>query len=412
MANSLTAFSPTYWSAQIQKKLYKKNVFKAITSFSEQKSLSNGQTVNRPYRNDIYVGNYTKGTALTAQDVTGTQESLTVNQIKAALIYIDNVDKIQNKWSLANAYIDEASTRLGNAIDGALLAEVANAASSLDDADMGGTAGNGITLTTANILNVFGKANRKLDAKNVSRDNRFAVISPQFYDVMWQFIAGRESMLGDKTGENGHIGSYAGFDLYLSNNLYATAVLTGDGTITTTADAITIAGAGFSAITFAFVSTIGTTAGNVLIGATNFATYTNLAALINAGGLSSDSGVSNVSLSTLNQSIVQNWAATVAGSGNTATITFKVNGGSYLTLTATGVHPGTWTAATQLQSVLFGQKQATDMVIQQQPTVDTASTVAAGKWGMNILPITLFGVKTFNYGSNLLLNCKLRSDAY
>ena len=137
MANSLTAFSPTYWSAQIQKKLYKKNVFKAITSFSEQKSLSNGQTVNRPYRNDIYVGNYTKGTALTAQDVTGTQESLTVNQIKAALIYIDNVDKIQNKWSLANAYIDEASTRLGNAIDGALLAEVANAASSLDDADMG-----------------------------------------------------------------------------------------------------------------------------------------------------------------------------------------------------------------------------------------------------------------------------------
>jgi hypothetical protein len=404
MANALTAFSPTYWSAQIQKKLYKKNIFRAIASFAEQKTLTNGQTVNRPYRSDVYAQNYTKGTALTAQDVSGTQESLTVNQIKAMLIYIDNIDKIQNKWALANYYIDEATTRLGNIIDATLLGETQNANQTLTDGDMGGTAGNGIILTTSNILNVFGKANRKLDANNVPLDSRFAVISPQFKDVLWQYIGGRESILGDKTGENNNIGSYAGFQLYLSNNLYATATLAG-GANPTAADTITIAGAGFSAITFTFVSTIGAAAGNILIGGSTNATWLNLVALITANGVGD--GVNNVSLSAANQAVVTGWTAAAV----TTSFNLTALGASYFTLTSSNAS-NVWTTTAQLQHMMFGAKMATDMVIQKEPDVEIASTVAAGKYGVNILPLTLFGVKTFNYGTKLLVDVKINSSVF
>jgi hypothetical protein len=102
MANSLTAMSPTYWSARMGYKLYKSNIFRSLASFEEQKNLTDGQTVDRPYRSDIVVENYTKGTALTAQDLTATTNTLTVNVVKAALMYVDNVKRF---FSLQSACV-------------------------------------------------------------------------------------------------------------------------------------------------------------------------------------------------------------------------------------------------------------------------------------------------------------------
>src|SRR5262245_61735006 len=108
MANAITAMSPTYWAKRMGRKLYKETVFRALASFEEQATLTDGQKVDRPYRSDITVENYTKGTALTAQDLTATSDVLTVDTVKALLMYIDNVDKIQNKYSAANLWADEA----------------------------------------------------------------------------------------------------------------------------------------------------------------------------------------------------------------------------------------------------------------------------------------------------------------
>lgn len=87
--------------------------------------MKDGQIVDRPYRADVYVQPYTKGTALTAQDITATSDQLTVNKIFAALIYIDDVDKIQNKWDAASAWTEELVTRLSNQMDARQLALVA-----------------------------------------------------------------------------------------------------------------------------------------------------------------------------------------------------------------------------------------------------------------------------------------------
>lgn len=401
MANSLGAMSPTYWSRRMGRKLYKTDVFRSLANFEEQATLTDGQKVDRPYRSDIVVETYTKGTALTAQDLTGTSDQLTVDQVKAALLYVDNVDKIQNKYSAANAWIDEAGKRLSNAIDARFLYEVFSANSTVDDGDIGGTANDGITVTTGNVLDVFSATNLLLDLQNVEEEMRFFVVSPHFYQVLFRYIAGRLTMLGDSTGENGNIGSYAGLKLYKSNNLTGSARWTPANNPSNN-DTITIAG-----ITFTFVTSIGTTAGNILIAGSTALTLDNIVALINAGGVTSDAGVSNVSLSTANQRSVQNWVAV----DGTTYLEVRIKGGSYLTVTGSDA-TDVWTATQQVQNLLAGRKGAIDAVIQKEPSVEMGSTVSAGKSGTNILPMTLFGVYTFNQGKNEIVRVMVRSDAY
>ena len=401
MANSLTAFSPTYWSKRMGRKLYKSVVFRAIASFEEQAVLHDGQIVDRPYRADVTIENYVKGTALTAQDLTATSDTLTVNVIKALLMYVDNVDKIQNKYSAANVWADEAATRLAVGIDAVFLYEVTNANNNVDDSDVNpgtGTANAGFDLTTSNVLDMFTLANKELDADNVPLGQRNMVISPNVKAVLMKYLAGRESQLGDSSGQNGHIGSYMGFKLYLSNNLTASARWTPANNPSNN-DTVTIEG-----ITFTFVSSIGSTAGNILIGSTTADTIDNIVALIDNGGATSDSSVSNISLTAANQRAVQMWDAV----DGTTYLEVRVKGGSFLTVSGSDASD-VWGNQYKIQHVLAGRDGAIDAVIQQNPKVEMDSTVSAGKWGMNILPVTLFGVKTFNQGKNEIVNIKVKS---
>jgi hypothetical protein len=112
-------------------------------------------------------------------------------------------------------------------------------------------------------------------------------------------------------------------------------------------------------------------------------------------------------LSAANQRIVQDFVAV----DGTTYVTIYAKGASYIT--ATGSEPlDVFTATQQIQHLMAGRKKAIDCVIQQEPKVEMASTVSAGKWGMNVLPITLLGVKTFNIGTKEILDVQVRSDAY
>lgn len=395
--------SPQYWSKRMGRKLYKTDIFRSLADFEEQATLTDGQKVNRPYRADIVVENYTKGTALTAQDLTATDDILTVNIVKAALFYVDNVDKIQNKYSAANLWIDEAGRRLSNAIDARFLYEAFSANNTVDDGTIGGVSGNGITTSSGNILDIFASINQQLDIANVEEENRFLALSPNFYQQLWRYIAGKVTMLGDKTGQNGNIGQYAGLQLFKTNNLTGSATWTpvadpSDG------DTITIA-----AVVFTWKTTIGTTAGNILrtgVLATDLTTFT---AFINAAGVTVDAGVSAVTQTLANQRIMQNWVAVATST----TLEVRVQGGSYISVSSTGGNTTTtWTSALQIQNLFAGRFGCTDAVIQKEPSVEMGTTVGAGKSGMNILPITLFGVYTFHQGANEMVHVKVRSDGY
>lgn len=388
----------------MQRKHYKNDVFRAFCSFEEQALLKAGDTAHRPYRSTLVAQNYTRNGTFTVQDVSTTNEVLTIDTCPMVPFYVDDLDALQNQYKVRNEFADDAAVILGNEIDAKVLARYQDAVDTVDDGDLGGTAGNGLTVSVNNVLKVFGVANKKLDAQNISRSNRFAIISPEFYDFFWQFIAGKESQLGDSTGVNGHIGKYAGFDLYMSNNLAFSAKLV-MASIPTENDTITING-----VTFRWKATIAQ-AGDIDIGASATISNTNLAAAINDSETLFDTpsteGTLYWELTAANRAKLRGVAATAAA----AYTTIIASGHSWFAVSETlSAAADVWTSALQIQHCLFGQKNAIDVVIQKRPNVEFKDVY--NKLGKNVVPWTLLGVKTFNEGTKMLIDGQFRSDSY
>lgn len=398
MANSLSASIKELWSKEMQLKHEKTDVFRAIARMTEKEILKHGDTLNRPFRSAVTVQNYTRGTDFTVRDLTTTNEQLSVDTAKVAPMYIDDLDALQHEYAVLQEFAQDAAVQLGNKIDSVVLAEYANADSDVDNSDVNaGTAGDGFQLTVANVKKVFFIAGRKLDALNVAPDERFATLSPQALQILREYVSDRETGWGDEVGNNGEIGNFAGFKVYLSNNLTSTARLQ-LGTTPTDGDTVVI-----DSVTFTFVASIGTTAGNVLInGAAG--SIDNLVGLINAPGTTDANGVA---LSAANQDKVRDWTPT----DNTTSMDIQVRGVPNLvvseTLTAAA---DVWTSARQIQHLLFGRKGATDIVIQKAPNVEIKDD--PDRLGKNVVPWTLFGVKTFDYGDAMLVDVNVRQDSF
>ena len=190
MAQNLDAFIPELWSRRIQYLTRNALVATQICSFEEQPDLKYGDRIHRPYPNDLMVNDYVKYTDTVQQDLVGTDEYLDIDQSKEISFAIDEVDRIQMKYDLENSYVERAAYRLANDIDGNVLAEVANAKVSMDAGDIGGTAGNPISLSVSNCLNAIMTAGAKLTANGCEMDKTWAlVVSPKVASIIGQTVA-------------------------------------------------------------------------------------------------------------------------------------------------------------------------------------------------------------------------------
>jgi len=409
MANSLSASFPEYWSRRMQRQYYKSKVFKMLAKMEEQKLLKNGDKVHRPYRSDLTYNNMGSEGSYTRQDVTDTDESLTIDVKPETSFYVQEVDEIQSNYKTTNEYADDAADVIGDKIDGDILGEYDQKYSGNQVANYeltaSGTAGDGIgfTASTSNIWKVFSIANQKLTALNIPLQNRWAVISPEFYRTLWDFLQGKDTNLGDTVGTNGKIGTYAGMELYLSNNLGWSARLE-FGTNPTNTDTVTING-----VTFTFLATLGTTAGNVHICSDAANSLTNFVTFLNTPGTSiaEDTNAGAVALSAADQVKMKGIVAT----DGTTYMTLKAEGKSYVavseTLTAAA---DTWTTTKQIQHQLFGQGKPTDLVIQKYPNLRIKDR--DGYIGKDFVTWTLYGLKTFREGTKKLVDVQTRSDQY
>src|SRR3990167_2110278 len=400
MANSLSPSFADYWSRRMQVIHERIDVFRAVASFEEQERLTKGDVVHRPLRSSLAAVTYTRGTAVTIQDITDTDESLTVDQAKIVPFYVDDLDALQHNYRVINEYADDATVKLSNRIDGDLLGEYDQADHKVDNVEInGGTAGDGFTLTTANVQKTFAVALKKLqrDGK-ISPNKLFAIISADFQQVLLEYLAGKESSLGDSTGLNGHVGKYYGFDLYVSNSTGWSADLV-MGSACTADDTIVINGVTLTA------KASQTVAGEFDVEGSAGAQITTIVTFVNAPGTTTSG--EQVALSQANQNLLANITATDA----TTKITFKAEGWGTVTVSETlTAAADVWTAAKQIQHNLFGQKGATDIVIQKRPNVEIKEV--PDKLGKNILCWTLYGLKTFDEGDAKLVDVRVRSDAF
>ena len=354
---------------------------------------------HKPYRSHLMAKTYTKGTDITVQDVSGTDDTLTVDTAKVVPFYIDDLDKIQNKWDMATKFAGDAQRLLNNVLDQAVLAEYSSATSDIYNADVGGSGSTtAIPITTANIFNVFTAAARKLDYLNMPSIGRFATLSPRALETLRLSIAGRETGVGDTVGENGKIGNRFGFELYETNNAPFTATFTiGDTSTPDAADTVSIAG-----VTFTWRTDTADAAGEVYATTNSSTSLDNLVLAIN--GTTAGTSTTYYALSDANR-----WKLTNAGVTATRTTA------SIMTITAYGdVVVASSDAAdlwsVQIQHLLFGIKGATDLVVQKSPSVEFR--VAEKRLGRYVYPWMLYGKKTFGDGADALVDVNIDASSW
>lgn len=417
MANTLDGGSfKEYWSRRQQRQHFKVDVFRAFVSFEEQSNLKEGDTVNRPYRSVLRVRTYTRGTAVTIQDLTNTNEQLSINQSKIIPFYVDDLDALQSSYKDMNEYADDCGVLLGNDMDGVALGEIANATPTLSDADItpGGTAGAAIEVTTANVFKLFSAANKKLFRKNAKLNSLIAVISPDVHQVLVDYLQSKNSNLGDSTGLNGHVGTYGGFQIYISNALYFTCTLA-IATDPANLDTVTLNNTDPNAgsVTITFRTTIGVLTGSVLRGTSAAASSNGFISCITGvatGGLVA--GTDYVALSAadadkLNAGTQGNLTAALVSTN--INITVKGLGFLLLTSSLTAAADG-WTSTKQIQHCAFLRKGAVEGVIQREPKIEIKDV--PDKLGKNILVSDLYGFKTFAEGKVEMVDVKVGTSTY
>lgn len=402
MANSLSASLRENWSRDYQMLAEKVNVFSNIANYRLEEILEKGQQAHRPYMSDVTVNTLGSEGQFTRQDISSTDEYLTVDQEKEASFYIKDIDHWQSHYNTREKQAKRCAVKLMNQVDGDVLGEYDQATLTLSDGDFGGTTGNGIPLTTSNVASIFTKAGRKLGVADAEGDEkRWAVISEQFYETLLEKLEGKESRLGDTVSTNGRCGEYLGFELYKSNAVGASYVLQ-LATNPTADDTITINGV---VLTFKASPAV---AGEIDVAADADATRLLLETFINAGGATSSSG-SYVALSADDQARWKNITAVNDATGNTLTLKVEGKGSIAVSETLTAA-ADVWTPALQVQHLIFGQGKPIDLVVQKYPKMMLRDR--DGYIGQDVVNYLVYGKKTFADGARKMVDVKIKADAF
>jgi hypothetical protein len=238
-----------------------------------------GNTYNYDNTPEGYARANTRGSDNAIQTFTNTETSLVINRDFEYSFTQNEFDQklYQNAGDFLLKHFKSARKQLTALMDGDFLGEVTKSDITVDQGDVGGTAGVPIAIgSTYTAKAVLSQAKAKVANSSGEYVDMSFVASP---DVLADFeieAASSGFNYADAVMNNGFLGrQMLGVGFYVSNQVNHVLPLTWAGQ-PTDADTIIIKGQTFTA-----VSTIGTTAGNFLIGASADATKDNLNALIN-----------------------------------------------------------------------------------------------------------------------------------
>ena len=406
MANDLTPSFEDVWARTQQDVFLKRSIAMVVADTSFNSTMRAGDVLKRTYRSvtasDV-PGLYTRGSDMDDTDITDVAETLTVNKEYYISFVVDDFDAIQSKYDVAMNYGNDFGIVMQTQMDADVLGEVFNAASTVDDGTIGGTAWNGIALSTSNVLTTVTAVTKKLTKLNIYDTDKVGAVSPEFEEIISQYYGAKVTDLGDDVSLNGYFTKISGYKLYSTNNLAGSAVLA-MATQPTDGDTVTIQG-----ITFTFKTTLGSTAGNVLIGASADAARVNLAALINTPQTTTAQGVA-LSAANIKQLRSRGVTATDDPSGNTMIVKFK--GAGVLAVSETFTDgTDTWTAVKQKQHQLFGIKnKCTTLVVQKKPSVEVERVQK--RLSDRIKNGMLYGLKTFADNAKYMVNVEIKSSGF
>lgn len=275
MANLLTSAVKQHWADMFEDNLEKDLL---ATELVRMESISNGTTKNIPRVNMQRAVSYVKYTPVTSKDIVTGNDQLVINETPMIPFEIDQIDMDDNYLDVTPELISDAGYMLKSVIDGDVMGEALQANLTYSSTGLGtGTTPVALSLSagTGYIPTVFGKSKARLVAAGVNPAKLCMVVDSDTMDELANLGIEKGFNVADESIQRGYRGMFKGMKVYESNNLTATRVLQ-LATNPTNNDTVTILG-----VTFKFVTTIGTTAGNVLIGASAAASLANLVSAVN-----------------------------------------------------------------------------------------------------------------------------------
>lgn len=377
---SLDAINKEFWG-DLQADLYVKNSAVYLANKSGESLINqSGSVLHRPIMSMPDTGTYIPYSDITFNQKSAEDQTLTVDTYKYAADEIDDTDAAQTPYSLPEHSSMSIRRGLMNKVEQEFTTEFANARHAI--------ASSPVTVDSTNVVNVFAEATGTLGAFDAPIETamRAAVLGPKTIATLQASQAIRESGLGDRVMENGLIGPFLGYNVVMNNNLPWSASLA-IGTQPTDGDTVVISG-----VTFTFKTTLGSTAGNVLIGASATTARANLAAAVNG---TSGAGSTYVELSNENKYLLREKRGLAATSDATMAFTGFGDISVSETLTASA---DVWSA--QRQTSIFMVRGAIDMVLQLKEL-----EIIRKEKGFADLVKGMIGVgtKTFNDGATLMV---------
>lgn len=390
----------TIYDKQFQLFFKKKNVGLMTADFMESSEINReGQTLQRPIKPSVpNPRRLTAGNDHQIDNPIPTAETLTVNQLwEASFRLLDTDIKQSNIKTLATEFGDVYAQALSNKVDADILFETTNATSTVDDGSIGGTAGNGIAMSTSNIMKIATRATEKLTLLDVETSNMVAVVPAQYTTFLTEYLASKNTDMGDEIGMNGFAGTYNGIKHYVSNNLTG-SVNVSRGTNPTAGQTVVING-----VTFTFVSTIGTTPGNVLLGASAALTAANLNTLLNAPSVTTATGVA---LTGNNLNAIDAWVSSNNASG---TLTIKFRGYNKAVVAAGTSSP---TFSKYVTHALMARKGNPTCIMQMGFGTYEANKEPKQIGTVNHLRKIFYGVKSFDDNKKQMVNVLIDSTSF
>lgn len=423
MANTYT-FKANFARAY-QETLFRQPVYRALAREAILPSLYDGQTLKRSYISRFSAGELGADGTYEPLSFTSTAETLTVDQKPEVSTNIVEWQRMLDDLRTDTSELPEqfASTMF-NYIDARVLGAIIDAAgSSISDGDLGGTAGNGITVTTSNVQNLFTLAYRNLVLKNAMQSGyspvkRFAgvksmdsgermpvcVIDANTYQQLQLSLGSKYTDMGDRITTNGYVATLFGFNIFVSNNLRWSCDFAVTSSNLTTLDTLTI-----GAVTFTGTTGTPTNPGDFKIEAAAADTATNIKNMLNSpyASISGKSVAFVRTALTFDQNMVLRFIAAGALTSST-TVPITVDGQSNVIVSTTSA-TGVFTAAKQIVHLVFGTSQMIDLAIVQEPTM--LKRPVSGKVSNDLVMTSLYGLKVFHEQSPRIIDVKVRTSA-
>lgn len=391
---------PIIYQKSFQETFNKKNIGLKVANFRTSDEINNvWDTLKRP----INVAVPTPRKLVNGADhkinaLSPSTESMTIDQYWEASFYLTDKDVLQsNVKSLANDAGKQYAQSLSNKVDADILFQATVATSTVDDGSLGGTAGNGIALSESNVRKISTQSTEKLTLLDVDTSDMVAVVPAQYMTFLTDYLASRNTDMGDKIGMNGFAGSYNGIKHYISNNLTGSVNVTW-GTNPTNGQTFVVNGK-----TVTFVTTIGTTAGNVLIGASAALTAANLNTLLNAPSVTTATGVA---FDGEDADIIE---STVVSTNAAGVLTIKFKGKNKASVGAGTSSP---TISKYVTHALIAKQGNPTCVMQMGFGTYEANKEPKQIGTVNHLRKVLYGVKSFEDERKAMVNVLIDSTSY